>query len=184
MEVQETNIPDVLVFLPSIYEDDRGFFVEVYRKDIFNDLGLNEEFVQDNHSRSCYGTLRGLHFQWDPPMGKLMRVTRGKAFLVAVDIRKKSKTIGEWVGMEISEDDKTQIWAPAGFARGFCALSDIVEIQYKCTGTYNSKCESGILWNDSKIGIKWPIKNPKLSEKDKNAQILDKWLEKEESNNF
>lgn len=117
-------------------------------------------------------------------MGKLMRVTRGKAFLVAVDIRKKSKTIGEWVGMEISEDDKTQIWAPAGFARGFCALSDIVEIQYKCTGTYNSKCESGILWNDSKIGIKWPIKNPRLSEKDKNAQILDKWLEKEESNNF
>ena len=92
MEVQETNIPDVLVFLPSIYEDDRGFFVEVYRKDIFNDLGLNEEFVQDNHSGSCYGTLRGLHFQWDPPMGKLMRVTRGKAFLVAVDIRKKSKT--------------------------------------------------------------------------------------------
>ena len=117
-------------------------------------------------------------------MGKLMRVTRGKAFLVAVDMRRKSKTIGEWFGIEISENDKTQIWAPAGFARGFCALSDIVEIQYKCTGIYNSNCESGILWNDPKVGINWPLDNPILSEKDKVAQTLDEWLEKKESNNF
>jgi len=184
MEIKKTNIDDVLIIKPSVFEDDRGFFFEVYRKDIFNDLGLNVEFVQDNHSRSVYGTIRGLHFQWDPLMGKLMRVTRGKAFLVAVDMRRKSKTIGEWFGIEISENDKTQIWAPAGFARGFCALSDIVEIQYKCTGIYNSNCESGILWNDPKVGINWPLDNPILSEKDKVAQTLDEWLEKKESNNF
>ena len=184
MKIIDTQISDVLIFETDIFKDNRGLFTESYNYTRYSKLGFNKKFVQDNIVYSKKNVLRGLHFQWDPPMGKLMRVTRGKAFLVAVDIRKKSKTIGEWVGMEISEDDKTQIWAPAGFARGFCALSDIVEIQYKCTGTYNSKCESGILWNDSKIGIKWPIKNPRLSEKDKNAQILDKWLEKEESNNF
>ena len=184
MEVKNTHINDVLIFKPSIFEDERGFFFEVYRKDEFCDLGLNVEFVQDNHSRSAYGTVRGLHFQWEPPMGKLMRVSRGKGFLVAVDIRKNSKTLGEWIGLEVSEDDKTQIWAPAGFARGFCALSDIVEIQYKCTGIYNGNCESGILWNDPKVGINWPLDDPILSEKDKVAQTLDEWLEKKESNNF
>ena len=184
MEVQKANIDDVLIFKPNVLKDKRGFFFEVYRKDVFSDLGLNVEFIQDNHSRSAFGTVRGLHFQWEPPMGKLMRVTRGKGFLVAVDIRKDSNTLGDWFGLEVSEDDKTQIWAPAGFARGFCALSDIVEIQYKCTGTYNGKYESGILWNDSKVGIRWPLENPILSDKDKVAQTLDDWLRKEESNNF
>ena len=117
-------------------------------------------------------------------MGKLMRVTVGKAFLVAVDIRKNSPTLGQWVGIELSEDIKKQVWAPAGFARGFCVLSNVAEIQYLCTGTYKADYESGISWNDPDIGIQWPIKEPIISEKDKKAQRLTQWLEHENSNNF
>lgn len=175
---------DVVVIVPEIFEDERGFFTEVYREDQFKELGLPTNFVQDNHSRSARGVLRGLHFQWEPPMGKLMRVTFGEAFLVAVDIRKDSPTLGQWYGELVTTKNKKQIWAPAGFARGFVVLSDFAEIQYKCTGIYNNKAESGILWNDPKIGIEWPIENPILSDKDKNAQTLDEWLNKSESENF
>jgi len=119
----------VVLSHPDVFEDERGFFVEVFRADLFAELGLPTAFVQDNHSRSRKGVLRGLHFQWDPPMGKLMRVTLGRAFLVAVDIRKGSPTLGEWFGMEVSAQSKKQIWAPAGFARGFCVLSDYAELQ-------------------------------------------------------
>src|SRR5215467_8767915 len=139
-------------------------------------MGLPHEFVQDNHSRSAKGVLRGLHFQWEPPMGKLMRVTVGSAFLVAVDIRKGSPTLGQWFGLEVSAENRKQVWAPAGFARGFCALSEFVEVQYKCTAIYNSKGESGIRWNDPDIGIEWPITNLQLSEKDRNAPSLAQWL--------
>ncbi len=184
MKIDKTNLMDVLIIQPKVFEDERGFFMEVHRRDNFRDMGLDLDFVQDNHSRSQYGTVRGLHFQWEPAMGKLMRVTRGKAFLVAVDIRRNSPNLGQWIGIEVSEDDKRQVWAPAGFARGFCALSDIVDIQYKCTGTYNSDCESGILWNDPEIGIKWPVEKPMLSVKDEVAQPLRKWLENPVSNNF
>jgi len=184
MKIEKTGLADVLIIQPKVFEDDRGFFMEVHRRDLFRDMGLDLDFVQDNHSRSQYGTIRGLHFQWEPAMGKLMRVTRGKAFLVAVDIRKNSPNLGQWIGIEVSEDDKRQVWAPAGFARGFCALSDIVDIQYKCTGTYNSACESGILWNDPEVGIKWPVEKPVLSKKDEVAQPLRKWLENPVSNNF
>ncbi len=184
MKIEKTSLIDVLIIQTKVFEDERGFFMEVHRRDLFRDMGLDLDFVQDNHSRSQYGTIRGLHFQWEPAMGKLMRVTRGKAFLVAVDIRKNSPNLGQWIGIEVSEDDKRQVWAPAGFARGFCALSDIVDIQYKCTGTYNSDCESGILWNDPEVGIKWPVEKPVLSAKDEVAQPLRKWLENPVSNNF
>ena len=128
--------------------------------------------------------IRGLHFQWDPPMGKLMRATVGAAFVVAVDIRKGSPTLGQWYGREISSEDMLQVWAPAGFARGFCALSDVVEVQYKCTATYHAACESGILWNDPEIGIDWPVAEPVLSPRDAEAQTLAEWLERPESSDF
>jgi len=135
VQVESRNLGDVVVLVPSIFRDGRGFFSEVFRADQFKELGLPHEFLQDNHSGSVKGVLRGLHFQWDPPMGKLMRVTRGAAFLVAVDIRKDSPTLGQWFGKEVSAEDGRQIWAPAGFARGFCVLSDYAEIHYKCKGT-------------------------------------------------
>jgi dTDP-4-dehydrorhamnose 3,5-epimerase len=182
--VESTHLNDIKVVMPEVYQDDRGFFLEAYRADQFKDLGLPERFVQDNHSGSVKDVLRGLHFQWDPPMGKLMRVTRGSAFLVAVDIRKNSPTLGKWFGAEVSAQNRKMIWAPAGFARGFCVLSDCAEIQYKCTGTYNSKGESGILWNDPDVGVIWPVSNPMLSGKDAKAQTLRQWLDLPESENL
>ena len=176
LRIESKHLNGVVVIVPEVFEDDRGFFMEVFRADQFKALGLPSEFVQDNHSRTGKNVVRGLHFQWDPPMGKLMRVTLGKAFLVAVDIRKASPTLGQWYGTEVSAADKRQVWAPAGFARGFCVLSDYAEVQYKCTGIYNSEAESGILWNDPAIGIEWPVSDPILSAKDVKAQTLDQWL--------
>lgn len=184
-KLETTFIKDLVVITPDIYEDERGFFIESYRKDKFFELGLYVEFVQDNHSKSVKNVIRGLHFQWFPPMGKLMRVTQGAAFVVAVDIRIGSPTFGQWHGIEASVNNRKQVYAPAGFARGFCVLSDFAEIQYKCTGVYTStRSESGIVWNDPAIGIKWPVDSPILSKKDENAQTLDQWLKKEESKNF
>jgi dTDP-4-dehydrorhamnose 3,5-epimerase len=182
--VEKTPIRDVLIVKPEVFQDQRGFFSEVYRQDKFKSLGLPDVFVQLNHSGSTKDTVRGLHFQWEPPMGKLMRVTHGKAFLVAVDIRKGSPTLGKWFGIEASMENRLQVWAPAGCARGFCVLSDYAEIQYFCTGIYNSKAESGIRWNDPVIGIKWPTKTPILSQKDDNAQTLDEWLQRDDSRFF
>lgn len=184
MKIEKTEIEGVYVITPTFFEDDRGFFMEVYKKDQFKEAGLAMEFVQDNHSKSAKNVVRGLHFQWEPPMGKLMRVTAGRAFLVAVDIRKNSPMLGRWFGIEVGAEDKKQVYAPAGFARGFCALSEGTEIQYKCTGAYNKNCESGILWNDPEIGIKWPVENPILSEKDSKAQTLAEWLKRPESARF
>lgn len=177
-------LKDVVVLVPDVFQDSRGFFMETFREDQFKALGLPSHFAQDNHSRSVQGVVRGLHFQWDPPMGKLMRVTMGSAFLVAVDIRKGSPTLGKWVGVEASVENRRQVWAPAGFARGFCVLSDVAEIQYKCTGIYNNKGESGIRWDDPEIGIEWPLQDVLLSEKDRNAQTLAQWLSRPESANF
>lgn len=184
IKIESKHLNDIVVITPEVFEDDRGFFMEVFRADQFKDLGLPYNFVQDNHSRSAKGVVRGLHFQWEPPMGKLMRVTYGSAFLVAVDIRKTSPHLGKWFGIEVSAQNKKQVYAPAGFARGFCVLSDFAEIQYKCTGIYNKKYESGILWNDPDIGIKWPINNPILSNKDSQAQTLKQWLNSPESEYF
>jgi dTDP-4-dehydrorhamnose 3,5-epimerase len=184
IKVESRHLQDVVVLVPDIFRDDRGFFMETFREDQFSEKGLPTHFVQDNHSRSVKGVVRGLHFQWDPPMGKLMRVTLGSAFLVAVDIRKGSPTLGKWVGIEASAENRRLVWAPAGFARGFCVLSDAAEIQYKCTGIYNNKGESGIRWDDPAIGIDWPVKDAQLSEKDRNAQTLAQWLSWPESANF
>jgi dTDP-4-dehydrorhamnose 3,5-epimerase len=184
INIESRHLSDVLVLVPQVFEDSRGFFMEVFRVDQFQKLGLPTEFVQDNHSRSAKGVLRGLHFQWDPPMGKLMRVTSGSAFLVAVDIRKGSPTLGQWFGIEVSASNKKQVWAPAGFARGFCVLSDFAEIQYMCTGLYNNKAESGIRWDDPAVGIKWPIQDPVLSDKDRKAQNLAEWLNSPYSEHF
>ena len=184
-KVDRTEIRDLLVITPEIFQDERGFFTESYRKDKFSEFGLNVEFVQDNHSKSARNVLRGLHFQWEPPMGKLMRVTQGTAFLVAVDIRVGSPTFGKWKGVEASVENRKMVYAPAGFARGFCVLSESAEIQYKCTGIYTStKAESGVLWNDPAIGIQWPVNNPILSKKDEVAQTLAQWMQQPESKYF
>jgi dTDP-4-dehydrorhamnose 3,5-epimerase len=186
IKLESRSLRDVAVLIPDIFQDSRGFFMETFREDQFKAMGLPYHFVQDNHSRSARGVVRGLHFQWEPPMGKLMRVTLGSAFLVAVDIRKGSPTLGKWVGVEASVENRRQVWAPAGFARGFCVLSEFAEIQYKCTGLYSNKAESGVLWNDPEIGIEWPIKpsDATLSDKDKKAQTLAQWLARPDSDNF
>jgi dTDP-4-dehydrorhamnose 3,5-epimerase len=184
IKIESRHLQDVAVLVPDVFQDSRGFFMETFREDQFKAHGLPYHFVQDNHSRSAKGVVRGLHFQWEPPMGKLMRVTAGNAFLVAVDIRKGSPTLGKWAGIEASAENRREVWAPAGFARGFCVLSDFAEIQYKCTGAYNNRGESGILWNDPEIGIEWPVTNAELSEKDKKAQTLAQWLASPASDNF
>lgn len=184
LKIHSRQLNGIVVVQSEVFEDDRGFFLEVYRADQFGKLGLPTQFVQDNHSRSSKGVLRGLHFQWEPPMAKLMRVTLGSAWLVAVDIRKGSPTLGQWFGMECSAENKLQVFAPAGFARGFCVLSDHAELQYKCTGTYNNEGESGILWNDPALGIEWPVESPQLSAKDEKAQTLAEWLERSEADHF
>lgn len=179
LQIESTHLNgDVVVVVPQVFGDERGFFMETYRADNFRDFGLPTNFVQENHSRSAKGVLRGLHFQWDPPMGKLMRVSQGSAFLVAVDIRKGSPTLGKWYGREVSAENKKEIWAPYGFARGFCALTDGCEVQYMTTGIYNSNAESGIYLADPEIGIEWPIDiaTAVISEKDRKAQTLAQWL--------
>jgi len=182
--IESRHLGDLVVVASQAYRDERGFFMEAFRSDQFEALGLPTKFVQDNHSFSRKGVIRGLHFQWDPPMGKLMRVTRGTAFLVAVDIRKGSPTLGKWVGTEASAENMKQVWAPAGFARGFCALTDAVEVQYKCTGIYNSKAESAVRWDDPEIGIQWPLKDVLLSQKDRDAGTLKQWLASPSSERF
>lgn len=177
-------IPDVVLLEHEVFRDDRGFFMEVYRQDVYREHGLPDNFVQVNQSRSARNVVRGLHFQWEPPMGKLMRVTNGKAFIVAVDIRHDSPTLGQWVGETLSSDNLRQLWAPAGFARGFCVLSDSADVQYLCTGTYNHAGESGIAWNDREIGIDWPTDSPILSGKDAGAASLREWLARPESKSF
>jgi dTDP-4-dehydrorhamnose 3,5-epimerase len=183
-EFQSRYLGDVVVLVSKAFEDHRGYFMETYREDQFRELGLPGTFVQDNHSCSKKGVVRGLHFQWEPLMGKLMRVTRGTAFLVAVDLRLGSPTLGQWVGVEASSDNKKQVWAPASFARGFCALTEEVEVQYKCTGTYNGKAESGIRWDDPEIAIDWPIRDVIVSDKDRNAGTLAQWLASPNSRQF
>jgi dTDP-4-dehydrorhamnose 3,5-epimerase len=182
--LEPTPLPDAFVVRHQVFRDERGFFMEVYRRDLFEALGLPGTFVQLNHSRSSRGVVRGLHFQWQPPMGKLMRVTAGRAFLVAVDLRKGSPALGRWFGLELAADDPRQLWAPAGFARGFAVLSEWAEIQYLCTGTYFAGGESGVRWDDPAIGIDWPLADPVLSDKDRRAQTLAEWLEREESDRF
>lgn len=186
LTIDSRSLNEILVLKPQVMGDSRGFFMETFRADQFQEFGLPTHFVQDNHSRSSKGVLRGLHFQWDPPMGKLMRVTSGAAFLVAVDIREGSPTLGQWFGLEVTAENKKQVWAPYGFARGFCALTDGCEVQYKCTGIYNPRGEAGIYFADPAIGIEWPIdvSTAVTSEKDRKALTLAEWLASPLSHNI
>ncbi len=179
--IESLHLDEIKVIVPTVFGDERGFFMESFRADEFQELGLPHQFVQDNHSRSVRGVLRGLHFQYDPPMGKLMRLGVGRAWLVAVDLRKHSSTFGQWWGTEVSAENKIQIWAPAGFARGFCVLSDSAELLYKCTGLYNQKTDIAIRWDDPDIGIRWPLADPQVSDRDRNALSLKQWLARPES---
>ncbi len=182
VEVIPTTIRDLIIVDTKAFADDRGYFKEAYHKQDFAKAGLPDQFVQANHSVSKKNVIRGLHFQWEPPMGKLMRVTRGQAFLVAVDLRHGSPTLGQYHSIILDEDDTRQIYAPAGFARGFCALSDRVDVQYQCTGTYSGSGESGIRWNDPDLAIDWPdISNPIISQKDRDARTISQWLADERS---
>lgn len=172
------------MLVPEAFHDERGFFMESFRADQFRNLGLPHDFLQDNHSRSTRGVVRGLHFQYEAPMGKLMRVTLGSVFLVAVDIRKGSPTLGKWFGIEASAENRRQVWAPAGFARGFCVLSEVAEVQYKCTAIYNQQGESGIRWDDPALAIAWPVADAKVSAKDRQAPTLEQWLDSPLANYF
>ncbi|HLB35016.1 MAG TPA: dTDP-4-dehydrorhamnose 3,5-epimerase [Gemmatimonadales bacterium] len=166
MKVIGTALPGVVIIEPKVFGDDRGFFLETYHQQRYAAAGIPEQFVQDNHSRSVPGTLRGLHYQRERPQGKLVRCVRGAIFDVAVDIRRGSPTFGKWVGVELSEDNKRQLYIPHGFAHGFCVPAVVSEMEYKCTDFYHPEDESGVIWNDPAIGIAWPIRNPVLSQKD------------------
>lgn len=168
MNVIRTAIPEVLILEPKVFGDARGFFMESYNAKTFRDAtGLGVNFVQDNHSRSAKGVLRGLHYQLQQPQGKLVRVVRGAVFDVAVDVRKSSPTFGQWVGVELSEDNHRQLWVPEGFAHGFLVLSDSADFLYKTTDYYAPEHERCIAWDDPAIGILWPLDAPpRLSVKD------------------
>ena len=173
MNVIKTKLKDCVVIEPKIFGDERGFFLETFQADRYSDLaGISLPFVQDNHSRSSKGVLRGLHFQKTKPQGKLVRVVRGEVYDVAVDIRQGSPTYGQWEAVILSEENKTQFWVPPGFAHGFVVLSETADFEYKCTDFYDLSDEGSLLWNDLDLNIPWPIENPRLSEKDANAPLL------------
>jgi dTDP-4-dehydrorhamnose 3,5-epimerase len=186
MKIEPTSIAGAFIITPDIHEDERGFFMESFRADAFEQAGITETFVQDNHSRSTTkNVVRGLNFQWQPAMGKVMRVTRGSAFLVAVDLRKNSPTLGKWVGLEASEENKKQLYAPGSFARGFQTLTDLCDVQYKCSAFHNAQGEAEIAWNDPDIAIDWPLKDePILSERSRTAPSFQVWLARPESDSF
>ena len=173
MNIVRTRLNDCVIIAPKVFGDERGFFLETFHTSRYAELaGISLPFVQDNHSRSSKGVLRGLHFQKIKPQGKLVRVVRGKDYDVAVDIRKDSSTFGHWEGVILSEENKKQFWVPPGFAHGFVVLSDVADFEYKCTDYYDPSDEGSILWSDPDLGIAWPVKNPILSDKDLNANKL------------
>ena len=174
MKVTPTRIPDVLLIEPKVFGDDRGFFFESFNQKAFKEAtGLNVSFVQDNHSKSAKNVLRGLHYQIEQPQGKLVRVTQGEVFDVAVDIRKGSKTYGQWVGLILSAENKKQLWIPPGFAHGFLTLRETAEFLYKTTDYYSPEHERCIIWNDTEIGIQWPLATePQLSSRDQRGIAL------------
>jgi dTDP-4-dehydrorhamnose 3,5-epimerase len=173
MKVIETSIRGCVIIEPTVFGDERGFFLETFHAARYAEsAGINLPFVQDNHSRSSKGVLRGLHFQKTKPQGKLVRVVRGEVYDVAVDIRANSKTFGKWEAVILSEQNKLQFWVPPGFAHGFVVLSDIADFEYKCTDFYDSTDEGSILWSDPDLGIQWPVQNPIVSAKDAVAKQL------------
>ena len=173
MKVLETSLRGCVIIEPTVFGDERGFFLETFHAPRYAEsAGINLPFVQDNHSRSSNGVLRGLHFQKTKPQGKLVRVVRGEVYDVAVDIRANSKTFGKWEAVILSEQNKLQFWVPPGFAHGFVVLSDIADFEYKCTDFYDSTDEGSILWSDPDLGIQWPVQNPIVSAKDAVAKQL------------
>lgn len=166
MQVKTTHLPGVRIIEPKVFDDERGFLLESYHTRRYVEAGIPGYFVQDNHSRSRRGVLRGLHYQRSYPQGKLVWVTRGEVFDVAVDIRQGSPTFGCWVGVTLSEENHRQLYIPPGFAHGFCVLSDTADLLYKCTDFYHPEDERGILWCDPDLGIDWPVMTPILSKKD------------------
>lgn len=170
--VEKCELPEVLLITPQVFGDDRGFFLETYSERDFATAGITGRFVQDNHSRSQRGVLRGLHYQLQHPQGKLVRVARGKIFDVAADIRAGSPTFGKWVGVVLDDEKNQELWIPAGFAHGFCVLSDSADVAYKATDFYTPSAERGIRWDDPLLRISWPIEQPVLSEKDLRYPLL------------
>jgi len=173
MEIIPTEIPDVCIIKPKIFKDDRGYFLESYSREKLSRAGIDVDFVQDNESKSSKGVLRGLHFQRPPyAQGKLVRVIKGAAFDVAVDLRQHSPWFGRWVGVNLNEQEKNMCWIPPGFAHGFLTLEDETIFAYKCTNIYHPASEGSVLWNDPQLGIQWPVLQPLLSEKDQHAPLM------------
>ncbi|NMY40026.1 dTDP-4-dehydrorhamnose 3,5-epimerase [Pseudomonas sp. WS 5013] len=174
MKVIETQLPGVLIIEPKAFGDHRGFFLETFQVERYREHGIGLPFVQDNHSRSARGVLRGLHFQRTRPQGKLVSVSRGAVYDVAVDIDPQSATCGQFVGVELNDENHRQLWVPPGYAHGFCVLSEVADFQYKCTDYYQPEDEGGLLWNDPDVGIPWPVAEPQLSAKDQlNPRLSD-----------
>ena len=174
-----TALNGVVIIEPQVFRDDRGFFLESYHHQRWSDLGITVNFVQDNHSRSQRGVLRGLHYQdMSAPMAKLVRCTRGGVFDVAVDLQVGSPTFGQWFGVELTEENNRQLFVPVGFAHGFVALSDVTDIQYKCSNFYTPPAEDAVLWNDPEIGVAWPVTDPILSQRDQRAISLQQYQER------
>ena len=173
MKVIETKLKDCVIIEPRVFGDERGFFLETFQAERYAaQAGITLPFVQDNHSRSSRGVLRGLHFQIKKPQGKLVRVVKGEVYDVAVDIREGSTTFGQWEAVILSEENKIQFWVPPGFAHGFLVLSETADFEYKCTDYYDTSDEGSILWNDPDLNIPWLIDDPNLSDKDANAEKL------------
>lgn len=166
MKIIETGLPGVLIIQPKVHGDRRGFFVETFHADRYREAGINEAFVQDNHSRSMGGVLRGLHYQLERPQGKLVRVVRGRAYDVAVDVRRDSPTFGRWVSVILDDVSHQQLYLPPGFAHGFCVVSDQADLAYRCTDYYHPDSEQGIVWDDPELAIDWPLEQVILSPKD------------------
>ena len=172
MQITPTAIPDLLLIEPAIHRDERGFFLESFRASALAEAGVKHAFVQDNHAQSVKNTLRGLHYQTTPGQAKLLRCTRGAIWDVAVDVRPDSSTFGQWVGVELDAERYQMLYIPVGFAHGYAALSDVVEVQYKCSNYYDGKTEAGIAYDDPDIAIPWPVDTPIVSERDRNNPRL------------
>jgi len=166
MKIEQTKLSGVVIIEPTVYTDQRGYFFECYHFKKFAAAGIDVQFVQDNQSKSARNTVRGLHYQINPGQGKLIRVVSGEIFDVAVDIRWDSPTFSQWVGVRLSADNKKQFFIPVGFAHGFCVVSDVAEVHYKCTDYYSPSDERGIIWNDPQVAIEWPVEQPILSARD------------------
>jgi dTDP-4-dehydrorhamnose 3,5-epimerase len=173
MKVIETALDGALIVEPQVFGDSRGFFYESYNNARYREAGISGDFVQSNVSRSAKGVLRGLHYQWPNPQGKLVSVLEGEVFDVAVDIRKGSPNFGQWIGVMLTADNHRHFWIPEGFAHGFCVVSEFATFTYQCTALYDAKADAGVRWNDEFIGIDWPISDPVLSSKDAETPFLD-----------